>query len=74
MVMASAINDFNTEKKYNKPAKFRYVRKLVVDDLKGHIVLLKIIPGEVINILSIPLFIIEIQINKSRAYEYFEED
>src|SRR4030065_2479263 len=35
MVMASAIHDFNTTKKHNKPTKFRYVRMLVVDNLKG---------------------------------------
>ena len=35
MIMASTVHDFNTKKKYNKPTKFRYVRMLVVNDLKG---------------------------------------
>lgn len=34
MIMASTVHDFNTKKKHNKPTKFRYVRMLVVDDLK----------------------------------------
>ena len=38
MVMASTIHNFNTKKKYNKPNKFRYVRMLVVDNLKGQTV------------------------------------
>jgi hypothetical protein len=38
MVMASTIHDFNTKKKHNKPTKFRYVRMLVVDNLKGETV------------------------------------
>jgi len=35
LVMASTVHDFNTTKKYGKPTKFRYVRMIVVDDLKG---------------------------------------
>jgi hypothetical protein len=35
MVMASIVHVFNKIKKYNKPTKFRYVRMLVVDNLKG---------------------------------------
>src|SRR3989304_2132354 len=35
LVMASTVHDFNTKKKYKKPTKFRYVRMLVVDDLKS---------------------------------------
>jgi hypothetical protein len=35
MVMASTMHDFDTKKKYNKPTKFRCVRMLVIDDLKG---------------------------------------
>ena len=35
MVMASTVHVFNKIKKYNKPTKFRYVRMLVVDNLKG---------------------------------------
>lgn len=35
MIMASTIHDFNAWGKYNKPTKFRYVRMLVVDELKG---------------------------------------
>jgi hypothetical protein len=35
MVMASTVHDFNTTKKFNKPTKFRYVRMLVVDNLKN---------------------------------------
>src|SRR4030065_1736323 len=38
MVMASTVHDFNTQKKHNKPTKFRYVRMLVVDDLKNETV------------------------------------
>src|SRR5690606_35551560 len=38
MVMASTIHDFNTKKKHKKPTKFRYVRMLVVDNLKGETV------------------------------------
>jgi transposase-like protein len=38
MVMASTIHNFNTKKKYNKPTKFRYVRMLVVDNLKSETV------------------------------------
>jgi hypothetical protein len=38
MVMASTVLKFNTKKKYNKPTKFRYVRMLVVEDLKGETV------------------------------------
>ena len=38
MVMASTVHDFNTKKKYNKPTKFRYVRMLVVDNLKSETV------------------------------------
>jgi len=38
MVMASTIHDFNTTKKQNKPTKFRYVRMLVVDNLKSQTV------------------------------------
>jgi len=42
MVMASTIHDFNTKKKHNKPTKFRYVRMLVVDNLKSETVGLKV--------------------------------
>lgn len=35
MVMASTVHDFGNLKKYNKPTKFRYVKMLVVDNLKG---------------------------------------
>lgn len=35
MVMASTIYNFNTQKKYKKPTKFRYVRMLVVDNLRS---------------------------------------
>ena len=38
MVMASTVHDFKNIKKYNKPTKFRYVRMLVVDNLKGQTV------------------------------------
>jgi hypothetical protein len=38
MVMASTIHDFNAKKKYNKPTKFRYVRMLVVDNLRSETV------------------------------------
>jgi len=33
--MASTVHDFGNLKKYNKPTKFRYVKMLVVDNLKG---------------------------------------
>jgi hypothetical protein len=42
MVMASTIHDFHTQKKYNKPIKFRYVRMLVVDNMKSETVGLKV--------------------------------
>lgn len=35
MVMASTVHDFGNLKKHNKPTKFRYVKMLVVDNLKG---------------------------------------
>jgi hypothetical protein len=35
MVMASIVHVFNKTKKFNKPPKFRFVRMLVVDNLKG---------------------------------------
>jgi hypothetical protein len=38
MVMASTVHDFKNIKKYNKPTKFRYVRMIVVDNLKGQTV------------------------------------
>ena len=38
MVMASTIHDFNTTLKHTKPTKFRYVRMLVVENLKGQTV------------------------------------
>jgi hypothetical protein len=38
LVMASTVYDFSKRKKYDKPTKFRYVKMLVVDDLKGHTV------------------------------------
>jgi len=38
MVMASTVHDFGNIKKFNKPTKFRYVRMLVVDNLKGQTV------------------------------------
>jgi ISXO2-like transposase domain/Transposase zinc-ribbon domain len=38
MVMASTVHVFNKIKKYNKPTKFRFVRMLVVDNLKGQTV------------------------------------
>jgi len=34
MVMASTVHDFGKIMKFNKPTKFRYVRMLVVDNLK----------------------------------------
>jgi hypothetical protein len=42
MVMASTVHVFNKIKKYNKPTKFRYVRMLVVDNLKGKTVVEKV--------------------------------
>ena len=38
MVMASTVHDFRNIKKYNKPTKFRFVRMIVVDNLKGQTV------------------------------------
>ena len=38
MVMASTVHDFKSTRKHKKPTKFRYVRMLVVDNLKGHTV------------------------------------
>jgi hypothetical protein len=38
MVMASTVHNFGNIKKYNKPTKFRFVRMLVVDNLKGQTV------------------------------------
>ena len=38
MVMASTVHDFEKTKKFNKPTKFRFVRMLVVDNLKGQTV------------------------------------
>src|SRR5665648_365476 len=38
MVMASTVHVFNKTKKYNKPTKFRFVRMLVVDNVKGQTV------------------------------------
>ncbi|NLA48056.1 MAG: IS1595 family transposase [Bacteroidales bacterium] len=38
LVMASTVYDFSKKKKYGKPTKFRYVKMIVVDDLKGHTV------------------------------------
>jgi hypothetical protein len=35
LVMASTVHDFSKTKKYGKPTKFRYVKIIVVDDLKG---------------------------------------
>ena len=35
LVMASTVHDFGTIKKYGKPTKFRYVKMIVIDDLKG---------------------------------------
>jgi len=53
MVMASTVYDFKTTKKNKKPTKFRYVRMIVVQDLKGETVEKKvvenIIPGSVLK-------------------------
>ena len=38
IVMASTVYDFGKIKKFNKPTKFRYVKMLVVDNLKGQTV------------------------------------
>jgi hypothetical protein len=38
MVMASTVHNFGNIKKYNKPKKFRFVRMLVVENLKGQTV------------------------------------
>jgi len=38
MVMVTTVLDFKNIKKYNKPTKFRFVRMLVVDNLKGQTV------------------------------------
>ncbi|MGQ9621214.1 MAG: IS1595 family transposase [Bacteroidales bacterium] len=35
LVMTSTVHDFNTTKKYGKPTKFRYVKMVVDDNLKG---------------------------------------
>jgi DNA-directed RNA polymerase subunit RPC12/RpoP len=35
LVMASTSYDFNTTKKHNKPKRFRYIRMVVIDDLKS---------------------------------------
>ena len=35
MVMASTVHDLDTSKKYGKPTRFRYVKMVVVEDLKG---------------------------------------
>jgi len=35
LVMASTVHDFSTTKKYGKPTKFRFVKMIVVDDIKG---------------------------------------
>lgn len=35
LVMASTVHDFGTIKKYGKPTKFRFVKMIVIDDLKG---------------------------------------
>lgn len=43
LVMASTVHDFGKTKKFNKPTKFRYVRMLVVDNLKGETVGKKVI-------------------------------
>ena len=40
--MASTVHDFNTTKKYGKPTKFRFVKMIVVDDLKGQTVRAKV--------------------------------
>jgi len=37
-VMASTVHDFGKTRKFNKPTKFRFVRMLVVDNLKGQTV------------------------------------
>ena len=42
MVMASTVHVFNKIKKYNKPTKFRFVRMIVVDNLKGQTVGVKV--------------------------------
>jgi hypothetical protein len=53
MVMASTVYDFKTTKKNKKPTKFRYVRMIVVEDIKGETVGKKvaenIIPGSVVK-------------------------
>jgi len=36
--MASTVHEFEKTKKFNKPTKFRFVRMLVVDNLKGQTV------------------------------------
>lgn len=38
LVMASTVHGFSKTKKYGKPTKFRYVKMIVVDDLKGQTV------------------------------------
>jgi len=38
MVMASTVHDFSKSKKYGKPTKFRFVKMVVVNNLKGHTV------------------------------------
>jgi hypothetical protein len=38
LVMASTVNDFSRTKKYGKPTKFRYVKMIVIDGLKGQTV------------------------------------
>ena len=38
LVMASTVHDFENTNKYGKPTKFRYVRMVVVDNMKGQAV------------------------------------
>lgn len=42
MVMASTIYDFNNIKKFNKPTKFRFVKMVMVENLKGETVQAKV--------------------------------
>lgn len=42
LVMVSTVYDFNTNKKHNKPTKFRFVKMIMVENLKGETIEAKV--------------------------------
>jgi hypothetical protein len=66
MVMASTVHDFKNIGKHNKPTKFRYVRMLVLDNLKGQTISDKV--SENINYDSV------VKTDSFRSYSKIKEE